>query len=47
VLDPFDQAVLDGVVVNVVDMPIEIDLIANPVLPETALPDSCLALALP
>ena len=39
-----DVPVLDGVEMNVIDMPIEISFIANGVLPVAALPDAFLPL---
>ena len=39
VCGPGDEAMLDGIVVNVIDMPIEIGAVADGVLPITALPE--------
>ena len=41
--DTRNVSVFDGVKVDVIDMPLEIDIVADRMLPKTAPPDSLLA----
>src|SRR5690348_6682930 len=41
--DPRHQAMLDGIVMDVVDVPAKVGFVADRVLPKTALPDGTLA----
>jgi hypothetical protein len=45
IVHALDVAVLDRIEVNVIDVPSEIVVVADRVLPEAALPDTTLALA--
>jgi hypothetical protein len=45
ILQPLDQTVLDRIIVDVIHMSVKIALVMDPVLPESSLPDSGLALS--
>jgi len=47
VADARDETVLHWIEMNVIDMPLEISLVADGVFPEAALPESVLSIAVP